>query len=368
MIQQELFDRAVSSLYQTVLDAQHWDRAIADVARLFAAPSAAMFGYDFTSGSAFDFRAFGLDPEVGQRYSSYYHRLDPGRPIAMVAGVGEWLADEILLDLRSPQHQEYVQDFALRSDLGWVAGCKVVGDTNRCVYLSLGRPPGDERFGDAARRQYESLAPHLQRVNRMQARLDALTLNNALATSCLDRVQAGVLVVNKSRHVMLINAHGSRLLGRDLSIAHRQLRCSTPAQDEQLRRLVLQACAVPASGGAMRIPRHGGVAPLLLHTLPMPTGHELAGLLPEPLALIVIGDPAVDAPSLDVYRELFGLSAAEAALLAALARGTSVADWAAERGVSVATVRTQLRSLFDKTGTDTQARLLRLVKSVPPIA
>lgn len=108
------------------------------------------------------------------------------------------------------------------------------------------------------------------------------------------------------------------------------------------------------------------VWPRLLTVLPIPLSHELATLLPEPLALVVIGDSAAEGPPIDVYRSLFSLSAAEAALLAALARGTSVSEWARQRNTSVATVRTQLRSLFDKTGTDSQARLVALVKSIPP--
>jgi DNA-binding CsgD family transcriptional regulator len=90
--------------------------------------------------------------------------------------------------------------------------------------------------------------------------------------------------------------------------------------------------------------------------------------LPEPLALVVIGDPSDDNVPIETYRALFSLSCAEAALMAALVRGNSVGDWARERNVSVATVRTQLRSLFEKTGTDTQARLVGLAKAVPPIA
>ena len=368
MIQQGLFDCAVSSLYQTVLEPHHWDVAITDVATLFAAPSAAMFGYDFASGRAFDFRGYGLDAKVGERYSSYYHQLDPGRSSAMAAGIGEWLSDEVLLDLRSPHHQEYVQDFALRSGIGWVAGCKVFGDAASCVYLSLGRRPGDSRFGDAALRQYEALAPHLRRVSQMQSRFDALTVGKALAAACLDRLQAGVLVVDKVRHALLVNAHATRLLGRELSIANQRLRCGTPSLDECLGRLIDCACTVPGKGGAMRIDRPVGMRPLLLTVLPIPPAHDLAALLPQPLALLVVSDPAVDAPPIAVYRNLFSLSVAEAALLAALAHGTSVSEWARQRNISVSTVRTQVRALFDKTGTNTQAQLVALVKSIPPMS
>lgn len=368
MVQRTSFDQTVSSLYQTVLEPQHWDTAIADVARWFSASTAVMFGYDFSSGIVTDLRAHGFDPEVAQRYTNYYHALDPGHANSRVALVGQWLSDELLLDLRSPCHQEYVQDFALPNGIGGVAGCKISGHESSCVWLGLQRSPGDKRFGDETHQRYESLAPHLRRVGEMHSKLGTLALGDALAKACLDRLHAGVIVVDKARHARLVNAHGLRLLGRDLSIANQKLRCGASALDEQLGRLIARACAVLGNGGAMRVVRHDGRAPLLLSVLPIPLTHELAMLLPEPLALVVIGDPATDSPPIDVCRTLFSLSEAEAALMAALARGTSVSEWARQRSTSVATVRTQLRSLFGKTGTDSQARLVGLVKAIPPIA
>jgi len=65
--------------------------------------------------------------------------------------------------------------------------------------------------------------------------------------------------------------------------------------------------------------------------------------------------------------ELFGLSAAEARLVRALARGESLEYYAAAQGIRIATARCQLRSSFAKTATDRQAELVRLVIGVPPI-
>ena len=65
--------------------------------------------------------------------------------------------------------------------------------------------------------------------------------------------------------------------------------------------------------------------------------------------------------------ELFGLSAAEARLTRALARGESLDYFVATQGIRMPTARSQLRSAFAKTGTDRQAELVRLVIGVPAI-
>ena len=64
---------------------------------------------------------------------------------------------------------------------------------------------------------------------------------------------------------------------------------------------------------------------------------------------------------------LFGLSAAEARLVRALARGESLEYYATAQGIRISTARSQLRSAFAKTATDRQAELVRIVIGVPPI-
>lgn len=54
-------------------------------------------------------------------------------------------------------------------------------------------------------------------------------------------------------------------------------------------------------------------------------------------------------------RQAFGLSAAEAAVAEALIVGRSPDEYAASAGVAVSTVRTQLRSIYEKTASRSQA-------------
>lgn len=62
---------------------------------------------------------------------------------------------------------------------------------------------------------------------------------------------------------------------------------------------------------------------------------------------------------------LFGLSAAEARLARALCHGDSLEEYATEQGLKLPTVKTQLRSIFGKTGTERQASLIRLLSGIP---
>lgn len=65
--------------------------------------------------------------------------------------------------------------------------------------------------------------------------------------------------------------------------------------------------------------------------------------------------------------ELFGLSTAEARLARALCQGSSLEQYAIDGGLKMPTVRTQLRSVFAKTGTDKQPALIRLLAGIPVV-
>lgn len=64
---------------------------------------------------------------------------------------------------------------------------------------------------------------------------------------------------------------------------------------------------------------------------------------------------------------LFGLSAAEARLARALCHGDSLEEYAIDQGLKLPTVKTQLRSVFAKTGTERQASLIRLFSGIPVV-
>lgn len=65
--------------------------------------------------------------------------------------------------------------------------------------------------------------------------------------------------------------------------------------------------------------------------------------------------------------DLFGLSAAEARLARALCHGDSLEEYATDQGLKLPTVKTQLRSIFAKTGTERQSSLVRVLSGVPVV-
>jgi DNA-binding CsgD family transcriptional regulator len=87
--------------------------------------------------------------------------------------------------------------------------------------------------------------------------------------------------------------------------------------------------------------------------------HE--GAVPDAGVLLVLTRTADAAQvPLEAWCRLLGVTRAEAGLVATLAAGGTVEQHALQRGVSVGTVRGQLKQVLSKTGTHRQADLVRL--------
>jgi DNA-binding CsgD family transcriptional regulator len=135
--------------------------------------------------------------------------------------------------------------------------------------------------------------------------------------------------------------------------------CTDHKEDAALTALI-RAAALGQAGGTTRISRAAGLPILAATVTPLPlalaAGHARA------LALVTIRDLGVasDAGQAD-WMALFGLTAAEAAILPQIAAGDSMALIAQSRGVNTATVRAQVTRVLEKTGAPNMRALATMI-------
>src|SRR5262249_30416810 len=132
-----------------------------------------------------------------------------------------------------------------------------------------------------------------------------------------------------------------------------------------LRGLVRDA-ASGGPGGLLSITSQQGAPELLALVAPLPRGVHIAdGPEHAVIALRSLADtPGFPASQLS---GLLGVSPAQGEIAVGVFQGKSLEEIAAERGVKITTVRTQLARLFARTGMDSQRDLVRLVGLIPPL-
>ncbi|MFZ5784736.1 MAG: helix-turn-helix transcriptional regulator [Pseudomonadota bacterium] len=269
----------------------------------------------------------------------------------------EWMRSEI--------YNELVKSYA---DCRHCLGTIVDVEDGRCV-VGFHRPATAPDFTEADRRILQGLLPHLGQALRLGERLARRDEAHHLTRLALDALSFGLIVVDSSCRPLLMNRRAERCLalGDGLMGGRSQtpLRAGNIAQTRGLHRLVDVAAARDSPlPGAMQIGRSHSDTPLTLLVSPLVGATADLFALRRRAALLFVLDIEPVGPSVRTLRSLFGLTPAEADLAERLGRGAHLKDIASERDVHLETLRSQLKAIFQKTDTDRQSALVRLLTSL----
>jgi DNA-binding CsgD family transcriptional regulator len=181
-------------------------------------------------------------------------------------------------------------------------------------------------------------------------------------------LDCALIIVDHEGAVEYRNRHAAALLksGRaGLSLARSAVTAKAHALREQLMEAIRRACASEQRTSAVCVPEPGTSPDLWPRMVVVPI--VSSGPIGERRAAIWILNNEPQLPDEDLLAALFRLSRAEARLAIGLLKGLSVAECAQESGVGVATIRSQLHSIFSKTGVRRQAQLVALLSRVPAL-
>jgi DNA-binding CsgD family transcriptional regulator len=221
---------------------------------------------------------------------------------------------------------------------------------------------------DSQKRLFAVLAQHLVRAVALQRRLH-LTIANESALAGLDGLQQGFLLVDGEARLLFVNRVAQALLdARDgLRLEAGALSASDADGGRTLRGLIAScASAATGSGGDVALPRDAGRLPLDVVVTPIQPETTMATIpwtFPQrAVAIVLVFDPESEMKSRgESLRDRFGFTRTEATFALEIIKGDGRQATADRLGISVATARSHLSSIFDKTGSRRQAELVRLL-------
>lgn len=187
----------------------------------------------------------------------------------------------------------------------------------------------------------------------------------------LSTMRMGAILVSRDGRVVYLNEGGKEALAAQIGLALRGDCVVATVPDTRRRFLTAlnNACNAPYVDGSLLL--SAGGASGLRRALRIVSMERLRGREANVertdggLALMCVACSRSRAPDASLLGPLFGLTGAESALMAAIAGGERLHACAARRGVSLATVRAQLRNVFVKTGAATQSELTFIAWSIP---
>lgn len=363
-------DAIIDLLYAGALDAAAWDCAMQSIVQFMNARGQLCVSLNPTTGQAYREQSLGYDPAAVADYHANWITRDPRFRPGLQLPPGMPLTEHDMLPVRKFKRSEVFNEFLVPNEVPWFMVTWLHQTPQRCTYFSIQGGIDRAPFDEDDRTRMLRLAPHIRRVLEIQDRLASADVRAATFSGALDHATFGALIFDSTgcildasegalatlqRTGVLFREPGGRFMLRDP--AGGQLR---ELVDSSLRNGTLQ-------DGSIQLRQAPGKAPLSLVILPAPRAmaswfrHDACwlGLLFDPDRRVEVSE--------ETLRDSLGLSGREAQIVALLIGGTSLKDTARQLGVSFETARSQLKSIFLKTGVSSQSELVRKVMAGPAV-
>lgn len=385
------YDLAVARIYDAGAGRIDWRAALEPLARRFELWSLALFGVARGSRNALFVHEGGLSgPEFALEYLRVYHRIDPhvGLALGLPCQRHEWLHGHDRFDDDFVARDPFFQEFLLPRGGRHTSCAKLLEDEDTAILLRLQRAQGKPPLSGAELALFDRLRPHLASAARLHMEWRGRLAGGAgIACRIFSRMRQALVLTDAELRIVYRNPAAQRLLARANAFSERNghLVCRNRDDDARLRNAVralsLESRAAPgrpAGSAVIRVIGSGFIHPVMVlatglgddvreageavagssHATPDSPGRARVMLLLHETARRRQIDPAV-------IGEVFQLTRAEAEVATGLAEGLSIEEIAAARGVTLETVRAQIRAVYNKTDVRSRADLVRMLLEMP---
>lgn len=281
----------------------------------------------------------------------------------MQRGLNRIARDEDLFDRDDEVHRQLQEQLAIIG-LGRFIGSLQQITPDTYLALALHKAVGDrEDFSSDAVDRLSMLVPHVGQAMALCERVQASAGLSLRLKKHLDHLRCGLVIADTSGRVQWLNRSAElrlqaqsplRVLGGKLS-AH-----TADALAKLLKHMAMVAQTSEAGGNWRYLTLGQGAQRLHLALQPLVEVDSYAGDSSSVL-LVITGVGQEEAIPAAALGTMFGLTPAESLIADALIRGYTLEQYAQQRGISVGTVRWQMKQVLSKTGAARQAELVRMV-------
>lgn len=264
---------------------------------------------------------------------------------------------------RNPWFEEWIDPYGIAP--AWPL-CHAVSVDHTIACWILVQPPPDFD-GERLRAIDDRLVPHLARAFSIHRQISASNEKQRAFEEVLDRLPTGVILIDADKRVIHTNVSAQRMIALNDGIAMRGSFIRGRPESDAAIQAALHAAIEAASRGdfehmaRVSVPARSGRRPFLFAVTPLLRGVAGSRVHNAVIVVFLTSTDAISTASVQALEAVFGLTAAEAAIVRGLVQGHSLEEIAEERGVMLETTRSQLKRVFAKTRTSRQTELIRLV-------
>lgn len=354
MRDQNLTDKLIENIYACLLGESSWHDFLQLYGQMSPGCWAVLHGADLRDNQADIGLVSGRSLAEIAAYPAY-HDDNPWASAHLRAPQGQVNVVERNVPAELLMRTAYYNDFLRPIGTRSCIGMNIHREGGRVLTLSLMTPGAEDGTLLALENEISQLAPHLARASRFYRRTRFSAQTSELGGNLFDALHVGVIVVGHGRRIRSSSDLAQRMFGAEIRTDPLgRLQIADPVAQSMLDGMLSHHYDGPKSQsvivGAMRI-----------SMVTMQVERERS-LFEGPGVCMMVEATAAAGRFFDhdTFVRTHGLTPSEARVLSGLISGKTVAEIAREAGRAQETVRTQLKSLYAKTGVHRSVELLRL--------
>ena len=360
------YSALLSAIYDAALDPAVWPEAIRKSCSFLACGAGALGSIDMLHLDSNVVMAWGFEPTYLAALS------DAAKTNGLLRQSLRYRIGDVVSMADAVNPEEYYQSESYRSwakPQGIVDAMQVMLDRSATssIVIAFSRFQRHGPVDETARHRLKLLAPHFRRAFLIGKTIDLKRIEAENFAKTIDALTAGVFLVDETMHLIHANASGRALLAPGfLGVRNGALRAADRKIDRALAQTVEAAAhaeaALPSRRTPITLTRAEG-ARFTAYVLPLGAGARWkAAAKFSAAAAIFIRSAKVNFPEpVATVSALHGLTPGETRVLFVILEIQGVAAASTMLGISEATVKTHLRSIYRKTGTSSQTDLVKLV-------
>lgn len=358
----------IGEIYDAALDPELWPHALEKVCGFVGGSQANIFWQDVIGKAAKKFFEWGNDPHYTQLYLETYAKINPLFPGTYAFPVGQVFQQSDLISYTDLHETRLYKEWMKPQGFVDFVGCLLDKSSGSCIPMAVIRHERDGLVDERTISRTDLIVPHIRRAALIGNVVGHRACEAATLADTLDGLAAGILLVDGAARITHVNASGKTMLEDSAILVNHGGRLS--ACDKEADQALKEIFAA-ANGGDAAVGSRGVVVSMLApggqryvaHVLPLTSGtRRRAGTTYDAVAAVFVHEAMLEVPSVpNALAKAYKLTAMELRVLLGIVQiggGPTVAE---ELGISETTVRSHLRHVYQKTGTNRQADLVKLV-------
>jgi DNA-binding CsgD family transcriptional regulator/PAS domain-containing protein len=368
MAHAERLSELIGDIYDAAIDPALWHDVIGRAGFFVGGQVATIFAKSPVAANGHIYYETGIDPEYRDLYFEKYLKLDPTTAGQYFAEIGQPVAVSDLMPYSEFQETRFYNEWV--KPQGMVDFVSAVLDKSATTAAMFGvfRYERDGIADDETKARMRLLAPHVRRAVLIGRLIDLKTAESASFADTLDGMRSGLCMVDGAGRIVHANAACQQILdaGDPLFLLEGRIAARDVRADQALQEVFAASRSGDAAVGtrciAVSLTAQNG-AHHVAHVLPLTSGaRRNAGRSYAAAAAIFIRRATLEPVSPpELIARTYRLTPTELRVLLAIVEVGGVPDVATVLGIAETTIKTHLRRVFVKTGSERQADLVKIV-------